>query len=104
MRKDEQLKSAVLNFVSAQPSNHSYGSGIETSVGKCRGEFALERLRSAVAQLHDTTNGYFARCSFQSTGNRLIRPSNCNPAGCRPFRIASTISGASSVSRSTRPT
>jgi len=32
----------------------------------------------------------------------LSRSSSWSPAGCRPSRIASTMSGASSVSRSTR--
>ena len=45
------------------------------------------------------------RCAFcrcHSSGNPSSRSSSCSSAGCRPSRIASTISGASSVSRSTR--
>ena len=37
-------------------------------------------------------------------GNPSSRSSSCNSAGCRPSRIASTISGASIVSRRTRLT
>ena len=39
-------------------------------------------------------------CCAQSSGNPSKRSSSCNPAGCRPLRIASTMSGASSVNRS----
>ena len=38
-------------------------------------------------------------CPCHSNGNPFSRSSSCSPAGCRPSRIASTISGASSVSR-----
>jgi hypothetical protein len=44
------------------------------------------------------------RCPSQSRGNPSSRSSSCASAGCRPSRIASTISGASSVSRSNRLT
>lgn len=44
------------------------------------------------------------RCSSHSTGNGLSRLSICNSGGWRPSRIASTICGASSVSRRTRQT
>ena len=43
-------------------------------------------------------------CPSHSSGNPSSRSSSCNSAGCRPSRIASTISGASSVSRRTRLT
>ena len=43
-------------------------------------------------------------CSSHTSGNRSSRSSSCSSAGCRPSRIASTISGASSVSRRTRLT
>jgi hypothetical protein len=43
-------------------------------------------------------------CSSHPAGNRLVTSSNCNPSGYRPLRIASTMSGASGVSRNTRPT
>jgi hypothetical protein len=45
-----------------------------------------------------------ARCSLHPTGNRRSKSSSCRSAGCRPSRIASTISGDSRVSRRTRPT
>ncbi|NJR38970.1 MAG: hypothetical protein HC781_09215 [Leptolyngbyaceae cyanobacterium CSU_1_4] len=41
---------------------------------------------------------------LHSSGNPANRSSSCISAGCRPSRIASTISGASSVSRRTRLT
>ena len=44
------------------------------------------------------------RCRSQSSGNPSNRSSSRSPAGCLPSRTASTISGASSVSRSTRLT
>ena len=44
------------------------------------------------------------RCPSHSNGNPSSRSSSCSSAGCRPSRIASTISGASSVSRRTRLT
>jgi hypothetical protein len=39
-----------------------------------------------------------------STGNTSISPGNVTSSGCLSSKIASTISGASSVSRSTRLT
>jgi hypothetical protein len=42
--------------------------------------------------------------SFHSTGNGNIRSFNVSLAGCLPARIASTISGASNASRTTRLT
>ena len=41
-------------------------------------------------------------CPSHANGNPFSRSSSCSSAGCRPSRIASTISGASSVSRRTR--
>jgi hypothetical protein len=38
-------------------------------------------------------------CSSHSSGNPASTSSSCNSASCRPSRIASTISGASRVSR-----
>ena len=40
------------------------------------------------------------RCRSQSTGNGSSKAGRARSAGCRPSRIASTMSGASSVSRS----
>jgi hypothetical protein len=42
------------------------------------------------------------RCLAHSTGYPFISAGSVIPSGCRPSKIASTISGASSVSRSTR--
>jgi uncharacterized membrane protein len=39
-----------------------------------------------------------ARCLNQAAGNGFRSRSSDSPAGSRPFRIASTMSGASSVS------
>ena len=41
---------------------------------------------------------------IHSTGNGSSSPGSVTPSGCRTSRIASTMSGASSVSRSTRET
>ena len=46
----------------------------------------------------------FSPCSAHTTGNGVSSPAMVMPTGWRPSRIASMISGASSVSRSTRPT
>ena len=43
-----------------------------------------------------------ASCPSHSTGNPFISAGSVTPSACRPSMIASTISGASSVSRSTR--
>ena len=43
-------------------------------------------------------------CATHSNGNPSSRSSSFNSAGCRPSSIASTSSGASSVSRNTRLT
>ena len=43
-------------------------------------------------------------CSLQTTGSGFISRGSPRSAGCRPSRIASTTSGASSVSRRIRPT
>ncbi len=43
-------------------------------------------------------------CSSHSTGNGFINVTIVSPAGCRPSRIISTMSGASSVSRRMRLT
>ena len=43
-------------------------------------------------------------CSFHSTGNGSIAVLIVSPCGCRPATMASTISGASNVMRSTRLT
>ncbi len=37
-----------------------------------------------------------------SIGNGSVNPGSVIPSGCRPARIASTMSGASSMSRSRR--
>src|ERR1700674_5306638 len=42
-----------------------------------------------------------ARWKGHSVGSGVSNRSNCNPGGCLPSRIASTISGASRVSRRT---
>jgi hypothetical protein len=44
------------------------------------------------------------RCRPHCTGNGFISAASVVSAGCPPSRIASTISGASSVSLMTRPT
>jgi hypothetical protein len=41
-----------------------------------------------------------AGCLRHSTGNGSIIPGSVIPFACRPFRIASTMSGATSISRS----
>ncbi len=43
-------------------------------------------------------------CLSQSTGNGRIASAIVIPSGCRPANIASTISGANKVMRSTRLT
>jgi predicted nucleotidyltransferase len=43
-------------------------------------------------------------CCFHSAGSGLSRSSTCMVGGCRPSTIASTMSGASSVSRRMRLT
>ena len=79
-----------------------------------------EALRTEV-KLAPARNAALCRLSFQTARTEshaiardcvgraiptetISRSSSCSPAGCRPSRIASTISGASSVSRSTRLT
>ena len=44
-----------------------------------------------------------SRCSLQITGNGFISRGSPSSGGCRPSRIASTMSGASSVSCRMRP-
>lgn len=44
------------------------------------------------------------RCLSHSTGNLLISADRLISTGCRPSRIASTISGASNVNRRISPT
>ena len=43
-------------------------------------------------------------CSHHATANGRISTASVRPAGCRPSRIASTMSGASRVRRRTRLT
>jgi len=58
-------------------------------------------MRQRMANL--TTHGP-PSCRSHSTGNCSMSPGSVILLGCRPSRIASTIFGASSVSRSRRET
>ena len=76
------------------------------------GELRLLLVALAVAVAAISTVGFFidrlgnalSREATQLLGGGAISPGSVIPSGCRPSRIASTMSGASSVSRKTRET
>jgi hypothetical protein len=76
----------------------------------CSPEFneAAGPRKDTTIALSQLTPGAFVRQVFplpsHSSGNPANKSSNRSSAGCRPSRIASTMSGASSVSRNTRLT
>jgi hypothetical protein len=58
----------------------------------------------AICSSHQTLKPHLARCSFQAGGPFPNTPASLSPLGCRPSRIASTMSGARQVSGSSRQT
>jgi hypothetical protein len=70
---------------------------------------AMIRIKAKRHRLNRQGNGvpHFLmgdRCRPHSTGNGSISPGSVIASGCRPSRIASTMSGARSVNRSSRET